>query len=133
MRCDICSAPGSGTIVRAGDVSAAVRRGFNAMTLRLVPEYFAGMYTDEHAKDRADKWAQSAISGSSSQSDWNVCSRCMTSLSKFLSAPAQDKDTKPAAATQSYPSPLSTTSAQIPMQAKASKPTERKKWWQIWK
>lgn len=95
MQCDVCSAAGSGTIVRAGDMSAAVRRGFNALTLRLVPEAFVGMYTDGHAKDRADRWAQSAISGNTSQSDWNVCSGCMSVLSKYLSEAAKNKDTKP--------------------------------------
>lgn len=91
MQCDICGAPGSGTIVRSEDMSAAVRRGFNALTLRLVPELVVGMYTDDHAKDRADRWAQSAISGNSSQSDWNVCPRCMGALSQYLSEAGRKK------------------------------------------
>jgi hypothetical protein len=55
---------------------------------------------DEEAKAyHANRWAQSAISGNTSQSDWNVCPRCMTALSRYLPEfapkPPVVKDTSP--------------------------------------
>jgi hypothetical protein len=81
MQCDICSTPGPGTIVRARQFSDAVRRGFNPFYNGCIPDAVARMA----APGYPERWARSAISGDTSQSDWNVCATCMTKLSQFIS------------------------------------------------
>ena len=58
-------------------MSAAVRRGFNAINCGLVP--FAAIFPGH-----AEKWAQDAIDGPTSCSDWNICGSCMAKLKPYL-------------------------------------------------
>ena len=106
MQCDICSSPGSGTIVPASQFSGAVRRGFNGILHCRLPIALSAEAKAHHA----ERWARSATSGDTSQSDWNVCSACMSALRPYLSPTAPKEEPTP-----------------------ASKPASTKKWWQFWK
>lgn len=79
--CDICNRPDKGEIVKAKEMSRAVRKGFDPLKEELVPLAFFTL----GAEDGHDAWLQSAISGQLSMSDWNVCDRCMTKLKPYLS------------------------------------------------
>jgi len=79
--CDICNTPGMGTIVKAKDMSAAVRKGFNPFKEGLVPDMMAAMGLEGSSYD---SWRAEAISGRLAQSDWNVCDNCMTKLKPYL-------------------------------------------------
>lgn len=88
IRCDICYTPGPGTIVPANQFGDAVRKGFNPFSNGCIPDAMARMA----APGYPERWAQSAIDGDTSHSDWNVCDQCMPKLSKYLAV----ADTEPA-------------------------------------
>lgn len=87
MQCDICNEPGQGTVVKAGDMSNAVRKGFNPFKCGLIPEALAQLAGPGYA----DRWAQQATDGIASHSDWNVCARCMTKLKPYLAGSEQSQ------------------------------------------
>ena len=80
MQCDICGTHGTGTIVPARNFSNAVRTGFNPFYNGCMPESVVRMASPDYP----ERWAQSAISGDTSQSDWNLCSSCMGKLHTYL-------------------------------------------------
>jgi len=80
MVCDICTKPGYGTIVPAHHMSNAVRKGFNPFYNGCMPDSMVRMASSGFP----ERWAQSAISGDTSYSDWNICSRCMGKLQPYL-------------------------------------------------
>lgn len=82
MRCDVCTRPEAGTIVPAKQFSDAVRRGFNPFVNGCLPDAVAKMGGPNYP----ELWARSAMSGQTSESDWNVCAACMSKLLPFLSA-----------------------------------------------
>ena len=81
MTCDVCNTAGSGTIVAAARMSAAVREGFNPITLGIVPDTlkFLGL------PGGAESWAESATVGAASRTDWDVCAGCVKRLEPYLS------------------------------------------------
>jgi hypothetical protein len=79
-RCDLCSTPGMGTIVKAEDMSAAVRKGFNPFKEGITPDRLKTL----DLGSLYDHWRVEAISGDLSRSDWNVCDKCMTKLKPYL-------------------------------------------------
>jgi hypothetical protein len=80
MFCDICGQPGIGTIVPAFKMSNAVRKGFNPFYNGCIPESKLRMV----APGFPERWAISAVSGDTSYSDWNICSRCMMKLTPYF-------------------------------------------------
>jgi hypothetical protein len=70
-----------GAIVKAQDMSAAVRDGFNPFKEGLVPDLLEMMGLGGSSYD---SWRVEAINGRLSQSDWNVCDTCMTKLTPYL-------------------------------------------------
>ena len=122
-QCDICSTPGTGTIVRARQFSDAVQKGFNPYYNGCLPE----SWVRNSSPSSASRWAQSAISGDSSRSDWNVCPRCMSKLSAFLIAPATVSQSKSEA--------VNVEKASIESRPQPPTPPKepQKKWWEFWK
>jgi hypothetical protein len=82
MTCDICNTSGSGTIVKAQDFSRAVEAGFNPIAAGLVPDLGLMMGTGSSYPS----WRVSAISGSTSKSDWDICAKCMPHLKPYLAS-----------------------------------------------
>jgi DNA-directed RNA polymerase subunit RPC12/RpoP len=82
--CDICNAPGVGTVVKASDMSNAVRKGFDPFKEGLMDGNVTLMYTLAAGNRGPEVWRQSAISGRLSMSDWNICDRCMNKLRPYL-------------------------------------------------
>jgi hypothetical protein len=81
MECDICSTPGHGTVVRAHQMSSAVRKGFNPFREPgLMPPWMLSAIDPGYP----DRWAQSATNGDTSHSDWNVCAKCYGRLNRYL-------------------------------------------------
>lgn len=78
--CDICNRPGMGTVVKAKDMSEAVRRGFNPFKEGLAPDLAASLGMGSSY----DAWRVEAISGRASLTDWNICDNCMTKLRPYL-------------------------------------------------
>ena len=79
--CDICNTPGMGTIIKAADMSRAVKNEFNPIEEGLVPDLMKLMGLGGSSYDQ---WRQEAISGRLAASDWNVCSKCMKHLIPYL-------------------------------------------------
>jgi len=82
--CDICNAPGKGTVVKASDMSNAVCKGFDPFKEGLMDGNVGLMYTFAAGNSGPEAWRQSAISGRLSMSDWNICDRCMNKLRPYL-------------------------------------------------
>ena len=80
MNCDLCNTAVQGTIVKAGDMSNAVRKGFNPYKCGLIPEIMRQIARPGFE----ERWAQRAIDGDASHSDWNVCNACMAKLKPYL-------------------------------------------------
>jgi hypothetical protein len=84
MVCDICDAPGKGTIVSASNFKKAVRNGFNPIRLRLM----------SHSIWTYDLWKDHALNGSASYTDWNICSNCQSKLEPYLTSAVTTKSKK---------------------------------------
>jgi hypothetical protein len=82
MTCDICNTSGNGTIVKAHDFSRAVEAGFNPIAAGLVPDLGLMMGTGSSYPS----WRESAISGSTSKSDWDICAKCMQHVKPYLAS-----------------------------------------------
>lgn len=120
MQCDICSSPGTGTIVATAQFSGAVRRGFNPFAIGCIPE----AWYQNSAPGYYERWAQSAMYGNTSRSDWNVCSRCMGKLNGYLQA---ERPTIPAVKPVIEP-----VVGSKPIQPQGSQP-KAKRWWEFWR
>jgi hypothetical protein len=79
--CDLCNTSSRGTIVKAPDMSEAIQLGFNPYKEGLVPD--VGKMFGQGGSSY-DGWRDEAISGSLSQSDWNICDKCMMKLKPYL-------------------------------------------------
>jgi len=75
MNCDICSAPGTGTLISAEQMREAVfANGFNPFELGL-------SYRSRPASAYVH-WKTTIVAPDTS--DWNICSRCMAKLQPYL-------------------------------------------------
>ena len=77
--CDICNAPGMGTIVSSSNFKKAVQNGFNPFKAGLAPDVMSAF-----GLNGFEEWRKSALYGAASHSDWNVCSKCMSVLRTFM-------------------------------------------------
>jgi len=77
--CDICSAPGIGTVISAENMRQAVfKNGFNPLSLGLVRDPMARMNKTEWYEG----WKNTIVAQDTS--DWNICSNCMAKLKAYL-------------------------------------------------
>jgi len=90
--CDICNALGKGTIVKAKDMSNAVKIGFNPFKEGLVVDVMKTMGIGS----LYDGWRHNVISGNLSVSDWNVCDNCMKTLNRYLKGQQVSADVRSA-------------------------------------
>lgn len=79
--CDICNAAGLGTIIKAADMSRAVRGGFNPFKEGLTPDVLQVMGL---GGSQYDTWREVALDGPASLTDWNVCATCLPRLQPYL-------------------------------------------------
>lgn len=81
--CDICNAPGMGTMISSEDLRKAVfKNGFNPYELGVIPVSGAmlavlGLTPDAAYQDWKGRLAQDT-------SDWNICASCMAALRPYL-------------------------------------------------
>lgn len=78
--CDICNAPGMGTIIRSSDFKKAVQNGFHPYSTGLAIDVMASLGIDTGF----ETWKQSALYGAASSTDWNICSKCLKVLKPYL-------------------------------------------------
>lgn len=82
--CDICNAPGKGTIVSAEHIREAVfGNGFNPFKLGLVPDM--GAMFGMGREMSYNHWKTTIVAQDTS--DWNVCSKCLEKLRPYLKSP----------------------------------------------
>jgi alpha-glucoside transport system substrate-binding protein len=78
--CDICNAPGMGTIVSADQMREAVfKRGFNPFKMGLVHSPMLLMVGEQEA---FQNWKNSIVAQDTS--DWNICPKCMAKFGPYL-------------------------------------------------
>jgi hypothetical protein len=119
--CDICSTPGTGTIISAEDMKRAVfKKGFNPLSAGLVRDPMAQM-------DKTGWYAGWKSIVQQDTSDWNICPNCMGKLKPFLGGTPKPTGVKKAT--------VSTDSIFNAMAGAATeqKSKQEKKWWQFWK
>lgn len=124
--CDICSAPGRGTIVSAEQMREAVfGNGFNPFALGLA------MTISGAEKLQYQNWKTTIVAQDTS--DWNICPTCMTTLKGYLeTAPEAAGVTKATVSTKRSVAEAAGAAA-ARKHAKPQKSGSRKKWWQFWK
>jgi hypothetical protein len=117
--CDLCGAPGTGTLVSSEDMRKAVfKKGFNPFALGLAISPFTP------ANVAFEGWKNTVVAQDTS--DWNICARCMTRLTPFL-----EGKPKPTGITKST---VSTSPVVGQLAAKeVEEKYKRKKRWQFWK
>lgn len=121
--CDICGAPGKGTLVGAEDMRRAVfKNGFNPFALGLVLPIAAALGVD--ASSAFESWKRTIVAQDTS--DWNICSGCMSKLRPYLEGPPRPTGVKKATVS------LKPSVGAI-AEAEAERKYKRKKWWQFWK
>ncbi len=121
--CDICGAPGTGTLVSAEDMRKAVfKNGFNPFALGLAGQLHSAFGIDSSAA--FEGWKNTIVAQDTS--DWNICAKCMSKLRPYLEGKPRPTGVKKA-----------TVSANHLVGALAAKEAERKykrkKRWQFWK
>lgn len=79
MRCDICDAPEVVLNVHPEMMKQAIQRGFNPITLGLIPAHLAALADSGSAA----RWEQSAIYGATSHTGWAVCADCLLVLAQY--------------------------------------------------
>lgn len=119
--CDICGAPGTGTLVSAEDMHKAVfKNGFNPFALGLAKDSVSVAF----GIDAFEGWKNTIVAQDTS--DWNICARCMLKLRPYMEGKPRPTGVKKA-----------TVSASPLVGALAAKEAERKykrkKRWQFWK
>jgi hypothetical protein len=78
--CDICNAPGMGTIVSADQMREAVfKRGFNPFKLGLVTNPMIAIVGEQEAYEH---WKNTIVAQDTS--DWNIDAKCMAKLEPYL-------------------------------------------------
>ncbi|MCR4405398.1 MAG: hypothetical protein NUW24_00520 [Anaerolineae bacterium] len=130
--CDICNAPGMGTMMSSEQMREAVfAKGFDPFKLGLVPDMGAllGLGAGESYKH----WKNTIVAQDTS--DWNICAQCMAVLQPYLKGAP-----KPTGVMHATVSSDPTVSARAGAAAEQKyKSTEKpqapakKKWWQFWK
>jgi len=79
--CDICNAPGMGTLISAEQMREAVfKNGFNPFKLGLTPDLASAFGLG--AGGSYNNWKNTIVAQDTS--DWNICSKCMTKLKPYL-------------------------------------------------
>lgn len=126
--CDICNAPGKGTIVSAEQMREAVfGKGFNPFELRLATNPMVAMMGE---KKMYQHWKTTIVAQDTS--DWNICQTCMATLERYLeSAPEETGVTKATVSTKRSVAEAAGAAAER-KHGKARK-SGKKKWWQFWK
>jgi hypothetical protein len=116
--CDICGAPGTGTILSADDMRTAVfKKGFNPFAMGLVRSVAP-------TNTAFEGWKNTIVAQDTS--DWNVCAGCMLRLRPYL-----EGKPKPTGVTTSR---VSTSPVVGALAAKeVEEKIKRKKRWQFWK
>ncbi len=110
--CDICGAPGTGTIVSSEDMRKAVyKKGFNPFALGLAGQVEAAFGISPQASYA--NWKNTIVAQDTS--DWNICPRCMSKLGAYLEGPP-----RPTGVTRA------TVSTDLVVAAKAGAEAERK-------
>ena len=85
--CDICASPRLGTRISILDVHEAVNRGFDPVSLNLLPSSNPSSNVQSNAPEppRAPPQAREAWElALRSSTDWNICNTCMEHLGPFL-------------------------------------------------
>jgi hypothetical protein len=121
--CDLCNAPGMGTLISAENMRQAVyKKGFNPFALGLNANPMNLMFGADAAYEN---WKNMIVAQDTS--DWNICPGCMEKLKPYLvGAP---KPTGVREASVSF-DPLVSTRAGAVAEQKYKK---TKKWWEFWK
>ncbi len=120
--CDICSAPGMGTIVSAEQMKKAVfQKGFNPFALGLVNMQII-VAMGGNPEQAYPAWKATTVA--QDYSDWNICDRCMGHLRNYM-----DEPPKPAGISHAQVSmnPLTALQAGIEAEEKYGSGSENKK------
>jgi alpha-glucoside transport system substrate-binding protein len=81
--CDICSAPGMGTLVSAEQMREAVfKKGFDPFELGLGALSVLAMMQGLSTRQAYEQWKNTIVAQDTS--DWNVCANCMAKLKPYL-------------------------------------------------
>ena len=135
--CDICGAPGSGTLVSSNDMRKAVlKKGFNPFALGLAKNPFAFMSMNPAMA--FESWKNTIVKQDTS--DWNICAGCMLKLRSYMEGAPQPTgvtkatiSTAPLAAIVAKQVLAQKPAGEIGPQAKGAEPPKPKKRWQFWK
>ena len=146
--CDVCNAPGMGTMISSEDMRKAVfGKGFNPFALGLAINPMAQLFGAEAVYEN---WKNTIVAQDTS--DWNICAKCMAALRPYLSGTPRPTGVKEAtvssnplvsamagvAAEKKYqspdtpPSPAPAPSTPARTTTKPQ-PKSEKKWWEFWK
>ncbi len=125
--CDLCNAPGMGTLVSAEQMREAVfARGFNPFKLGLVPDM--GAMLGLEAGTSFTYWKNTIVAQDTS--DWNICATCMARLKPYLKGAPKATGVKSSTVSMD-PSASARAGAQAEKKYKGAQ--KKKKWWQFWK
>jgi hypothetical protein len=131
--CDLCNAPGMGTIISSEQMREAVfAKGFDPFKLGLVPDM--GAMFGLGAGASYNHWKNTIVAQDTS--DWNICSKCMATLRPYLKGAPKPTGVKRATVSSD---PTVSAAAGAAAERKYKSDTERKappkkkKWWQFWK
>lgn len=83
--CDICTSPGTGTLVSAEQMREAVfANGFNPFKFGLFPDIMGRLFDSAGVTSDSlyTHWKNTTVA--QGKSDWNICSRCMAKLQPYL-------------------------------------------------
>ena len=136
--CDICNAPGTGTLVSSEQMRVAVfTNGFDPFSMGLVG---GGMHAilGISTSDAYQNWKNTVVAQDSS--DWNVCSSCLSKLRPYLgSAPESTGVKKSRVSSDPFTSAAAGAAAEhrykksSPGSSSPGSAGPQKKWWQFWK
>jgi len=131
--CDICNAPGMGTIISSEQMREAVfAKGFDPFKLGLVPDM--GALLGLGAGESYRQWKNTIVAQDTS--DWNICSRCMAILQPYMKgAPKPTGVMKATVSSDPRVSAMAGAAAEQKYKpAEGPKaPAKKKKWWEFWK
>lgn len=127
--CDICNAPGMGTLVSSDQMREAVyQNGFDPFKLGLAGG--AGEIMGISKAQQFEHWKNNIVAQDTS--DWNVCSECMSVLESRLNNAPQATGVMHS----DIPNPFmnvesSDEDSYENVEETSAEP--KKKWWQFWK
>jgi hypothetical protein len=126
--CDVCSAPGKGTIISSEQMREAVfSKGFNPFKLGLAQNPMVAMVG---AQAMYQNWKTTIVAQDTS--DWNICPRCMKALKPYLRGAPKGTGVKKATVSADPTVARAAGAAAERKYKKAGKPA-KKKWWEFWK